>query len=116
MMNTVIRLAAGIAYAVGLSLSAGMPSSALAAQPGDSAAAKANQCVGCHEIPGYRSVFPEVYPTPKIIGQSSAYIQSALRAYRDGTRTHPTMNGIAAQLSDEDIVLLADYYADLGEQ
>ena len=84
---------------------------AFAAQPGESAAAKANHCVGCHDIPGYRSVFPDVYPVPKIIGQSAKYIETALRAYRDGTRTHPSMTGIAAQLSDGDIEALAEWYA-----
>ncbi|MDM5148060.1 cytochrome c [Candidatus Persebacteraceae bacterium Df01] len=80
-------------------------------QPGDDALAKSNQCVGCHEIPGYRSVFPEIYPVPKIVGQSSEYIQAALQAYKNGERSHPSMNGIAAQLSNDDIKLLADYYA-----
>lgn len=82
-----------------------------AAQPGGSAAAKANHCVGCHDIPGYRSVFPVVYPVPKIIGQSAAYIEYALRAYRSGERKHPSMSAIAAQLSDEDIKLLSEWYA-----
>lgn len=84
---------------------------AVAAQPGESAAAKATHCIGCHNIPGYRSVFPEVYPVPKIIGQSAAYLETALRAYRDGSRTHPSMTAIAAQLSDEDIKILAEWYA-----
>ena len=92
----------------GLALAGG---AANAEQPGANAAAKANQCVGCHDIPGYRSVFPDVYPVPRIINQSAAYIKTALRAYRDGTRVHPSMNAIAAQLSDEDIELLADRYA-----
>ena len=82
-----------------------------AAQPGNDAAAKANHCVGCHDIPGYRSVFPEVYPVPKIIGQSALYIEKALIDYRSGVRKHPSMTGIAAQLSDEDIKLLAEWYA-----
>ena len=80
-------------------------------QPGESAAAKSNHCVGCHDIPGYRSVFPKVYPVPKIIGQSAAYIEYALRAYRSGVRKHPSMSGIAAQLSDEDIRVLAEWYS-----
>ena len=92
-----------------------LSAAAFAEQPGDSAAAKANHCVGCHDIPGYRSVFPEVYPVPKIIGQNAAFIETALRAYRDGTRKHPSMTGIAAQLSDEDIKLLADWYAAGGD-
>ena len=84
---------------------------AAAEQPGGDAIAKANQCVGCHNIPGYRSVFPEVYPVPQILHQRAEYIEYALRAYRSGERTHPSMNGIAAQLSDADIKALAALYA-----
>lgn len=91
---------------------AAFPAMAESEQPGESAAAKANQCVGCHEIAGYRSVFPEVYPIPKIVGQSADYIEAALNAYRSGDRVHPSMNAIAAQLSDADIKTLAAYYAE----
>lgn len=80
-------------------------------QPGESAAAKANHCIGCHHIPGLRSVFPVVYPVPKIIGQSEDYLIAALQAYKSGLREHPSMTGIAAQLSDEDIAELAKFYA-----
>ena len=89
--------------------------SAQEGQPGASAAAKSNHCVGCHNIPGYRSVFPDVYPVPKIIGQSTLYIETVLRAYRSGVRKHPSMNGIAAQLSDDDIKELAKWYAEGAE-
>ena len=85
---------------------------ARAEQPGYSAPAKANHCIGCHQIPGYRSVFPEVYPVPKIIGQSEDYLRAALQAYKSGAREHPSMRAIAAQLSDEDIDALAKYYAE----
>ena len=84
---------------------------AAAEQPGASAAAKANQCIGCHHIPGYKSVFPQVYPVPRIINQSAAYIEYALNAYKVGERTHPSMSGIAAQLSEQDIADLAEFYA-----
>ncbi len=94
-----------------LSAAVALAGGAAAEQPGESAAAKSNHCVGCHNIPGYRSVFPKVYPVPKIIGQSAPYIESALRAYRSGVRKHPSMSGIAAQLSDEDIKALAEWYA-----
>ena len=42
---------------------------------------KASQCIGCHEIPGYRASFPSVYRVPMITGQSAKYIESALQAY-----------------------------------
>ena len=77
------------------------------------AKAKVSMCIGCHGIPGYRSSFPEVYSVPMIAGQNDAYIQSALRAYASGERTHPTMDAIAKSLSDQDIADLAAYYSKL---
>jgi cytochrome c553 len=73
--------------------------------------ARAQTCEGCHGIADYRTAYPEVYPVPKIGGQQSAYIVKALQEYKKGTRKHPTMQGIAATLSDQDIADLASYYA-----
>ena len=72
---------------------------------------KTQMCEGCHEIPGWRTAFPEVYQVPKIVGQHEAYMVAALKAYRSGERSHPSMRGIAASLSDADIADLAAYYA-----
>jgi cytochrome c553 len=72
---------------------------------------KVAMCIGCHAIPGYKAVFPEVYQVPMIGGQSAAYIENALKAYRKGDRKHPSMRGIAGSLSDQDIADLAAYYA-----
>lgn len=79
---------------------------------GDAQAAEAHvsMCAGCHGIPGYRTAFPEVYPVPRLGGQHPEYLARALRAYRDGTRTHPSMRAIAEGLSDQQIVDLAAYY------
>ena len=67
-------------------------------------------CIGCHGIPGYKTAFPEVYHVPKIAGQQPGYIISALKAYKAGERSHPSMRGIAASLTEEDMKQLADYY------
>jgi cytochrome c553 len=67
-------------------------------------------CVGCHGIPGYKTAFPDVYHVPKIAGQQPGYIINALKAYKSGERSHPSMRGIAASLSEEDMKRLADYY------
>jgi cytochrome c553 len=67
-------------------------------------------CIGCHGIPGYKTAFPAVYHVPKIAGQQPAYIVNALKAYKSGERLHPSMRGIAASLTDEDMKELADYY------
>jgi len=86
---------------------------ALAQQKGDPDAAHRNKiamCVGCHGIPGYKTAFPAVYHVPKIAGQQPGYIVNALKAYRAGERSHPSMRGIAASLSDQDMADLAAYY------
>ena len=67
-------------------------------------------CIGCHGIVGYQASFPEIHKVPKISGQSAAYIVSALSAYKKGERKHPTMRGIAASLSDQDMADLAAHY------
>lgn len=80
---------------------------------GDAAAGKqkTTMCSGCHGIPGYKSVFPSVYSVPKLGGQHAGYLVKALQAYKTGERSHPSMRGIAAGLSDKDMEDLAAYYA-----
>ena len=77
----------------------------------DAGRTKASMCAGCHSIGGYKTAFPSVYSVPRIDGQHAAYIVSALRAYKTGDRTHPSMRAIAASLSDQDMADLAAYYA-----
>jgi len=80
---------------------------------GDAAAAKKKiaRCEGCHGIPGYRTAYPVVYRVPKLGGQQADYIAKALQAYKSGERSHPSMRGIAAGLSDQDMADFAAYYA-----
>jgi cytochrome c553 len=72
-------------------------------------------CIGCHGIPGYKTAFPSTYHVPKIAGQQPGYIVSALKAYKSGERSHPSMRGIAASLTEEDMKELADYYGGGGK-
>ncbi len=72
---------------------------------------KAAMCIGCHGIVGYQNSFPEVHKVPKISGQSAAYIVSALTAYKKNERKHPSMKGIAASLSEQDMADLAAFYS-----
>jgi cytochrome c553 len=76
---------------------------------------KIAMCIGCHGIAGYQASFPQVYKVPKIAGQGAKYIESALNAYKKGDRRHPTMHGIAASMSDQDIADVAAYYSNLGK-
>lgn len=86
---------------------------AVAAEAGNAEAGrnKASMCVGCHNIPGYKTAFPAVYSVPKLDGQHAAYIVSALRAYKSGERRHPSMRAVAAGLSDQDMADLAAFYS-----
>jgi cytochrome c553 len=77
---------------------------------------KLEQCIGCHGIPDYKGTFPEVYRVPMIGGQSAKYIEAALTAYRKGDRKHPSMNGIAKSLSDQEIAALAAFYSQQGSK
>lgn len=88
---------------------AGLPGTKAAA-----ADAPVSMCIGCHAIPGYQASFPQVYRVPKIGGQSQQYLEAALKDYRQGNRSHPTMVGIAKGLTDEQIAAVAAYYAARG--
>jgi cytochrome c553 len=101
----------GVVSAV-LALMSAWPAAA-ADSPGnaDNGRNKASMCVGCHNIPGYKTAFPAVYSVPKLDGQHAAYMVSALRAYKSGERKHPSMRAVAASLSDQDMADLAAFYA-----
>ena len=77
-------------------------------------AKKNAMCIGCHGIVGYQASFPEVHKVPMIAGQGAKYIISALTAYKKGDRKHPTMRGIAASLTDQDMADLAAFYSTSG--
>jgi cytochrome c553 len=78
---------------------------------GDAAAGKtkAASCAGCHGATGISAV-----PTyPNLAGQKEAYLVKQMKAFKDKTRTDPTMNAMAAPLSDADIADISAYYAGL---
>lgn len=86
-------------------------------KPGDPVVAqkKVAMCIGCHGIVGYQASFPEIHRVPMISGQSAKYIASSLNAYKKGERKHPTMRGIAASLTDQDIADISVYYEGSGK-
>lgn len=94
----------------------------VAASPHPAAAGKillkpnVSMCIGCHGIPGYHASFPEVYQVPMISGQSAAYIENALKDYRKGARSHPSMYSVAKSLTDTEISALAAYYSQASKK
>ena len=96
------------AWMLCLILAAGT-NNALAQGDPDAGKELAYTCMGCHGIDGYRNAYPS-YRVPKLGGQRSEYIESALKAYRDGTRPHPTMQAQGGSLSDQDIEDIAAWF------
>jgi cytochrome c553 len=66
-------------------------------------------CAACHGQHGF-SMGP-LWPT--LAGQHEDYLVKSLEAYRSGVRKDPVMMPMAANLSDQDIALLARYFSRL---
>ena len=67
-------------------------------------------CVTCHGAQGLGDID---LGAPMIAGMDAGYIRRVLAAYADGTRVGYTMNGIAPELSSEEIAALAAHFAAL---
>jgi cytochrome c553 len=91
-----------------LSMATAMVSS-VAIAGGDAAAGKAKSamCAGCHMADG-NSVNGM---WPKLAGQHESYIAKQLEDFKAGTRVDPTMNPMAAGLSEDDMANLAAFYS-----
>lgn len=104
------------ACALTLSISAAYAEQADAAKPtgtaflkGDAKAgeSKAGACAACHG-PAGNSAMPA---WPKLAGQGAPYTYAQLKAFKEGKRQNPIMQGQAAPLSDQDMQDLAVYFA-----
>ena len=92
-----------------LGLSVLLLSGAATAADVDAGKAKAAVCAACHGANGI-SVIPDY---PNMAGQKVKYLQSAIKAYRDGERKNPIMSPMAAGLTDTDVENIAAYFASL---
>lgn len=84
-------------------------SAPLALAAGDAAAgqAKSAMCGACHGADG-NSASADF---PKLAGQNAGYLYKQLAEFKSGARVNPTMQGMVAALSDEDMQNLAAYFA-----
>ncbi len=73
----------------------------------DAGKKKSEPCVACHGVDG-NSVNPA---WPKIAGQGEKYLIDQLRLFRDKIRVNTLMNPQTSNLSEQDILDLAAYYA-----
>ncbi len=70
---------------------------------------KAQACAACHGNNGIS--VNALWPT--LAGQHEDYLLQALISYRDGSRTDIVMGAQAALIAEEDVALLAKYFASL---
>jgi cytochrome c553 len=68
---------------------------------------KAAPCAACHGPKGVSE--NPLYPS--LAGQYRDYLEMSLSAYKSSARKNPVMAGMAAPLSDQDIMALAAYFA-----
>ena len=64
-------------------------------------------CAACHGAAGV-SVSDAI---PNLAGQKAAYVESQLKALKDGSRKNPIMNAMAGQLNNDDIANVAAFFA-----
>ncbi len=75
-------------------------------------AGKAKAAQVCSQCHGIKKTSAEA-PFPPLAGRDEAYLEKALKQYRNKTRKSDIMNNIAAGLSDRDINNIAEYYSRL---
>lgn len=63
-------------------------------------------CLACHGLDGYSPISAN----PNIAGMPPEYIAKQLELYKTGKRVNPIMQGMAANLSPEDMKALGTYY------
>jgi cytochrome c553 len=112
-----VLLAAAVAAAIAgcgqSSPPAAQKAQAQAAKKADAAAGRAladAQCKACHGVDG-KATAPGI---PHLAGQSEAYLQLALREYREGKRAHAVLQAIARGAPEGDLENVAAYYASLA--
>ena len=78
---------------------------------GDAAAGKGKAvlCAACHGAEGISST--DIWPNLR--GQKYGYLVKQIKAFRDGSRTDPSMQPMVANLSDADIENLAAYFSSM---
>ena len=101
-MRPLLRLLLGGAVALGAAAAQAQGASAPGAAP-----AKAAVCAACHSAAA--TAAQPLYPI--LAGQTARYLYLELRDFKAGRRTDPIMSPMAADLTPEEMLSLADYYS-----
>ena len=66
-------------------------------------------CAPCHGVNGVSAI--DIYPN--LAGQQQEYLAQQLRNFKSKARVDVVMNGLVKRLNQDDIQMLAEYYASL---
>lgn len=92
------------ALAAVFTLAAALPA---AAQDIEAGRAKAQVCAACHGADG-NSIAPTF---PSLAGQTWRYLYIQLKDYKEGRRTNPIMSPMAAPLTRQEMIDIANFFA-----
>lgn len=69
-------------------------------------------CVACHGVDGIALI----EDAPNLAGETNIYIDTQLKAFRLGKRTHEVMSAVAEDMTDAEIRAVADWYGNVKLQ
>ena len=75
--------------------------------PGQDPANAPEACVACHGADG----IAQIEDAPNLAGETVMYIDTQLKAFRTGKRTHEVMSPIAAEMTNDEIRAVAEWYS-----
>lgn len=100
-------VAAGLSDAQIADVSAWFAAQRASATLSADAQAAPEACVACHGADGIGLA----EDAPNLAGETNIYLETQLKAFRSGKRTHEIMSVVAEGLSDAEIRAAADWYA-----
>jgi len=75
--------------------------------PGQDPANAPEACIACHGADG----IAQIEDAPNLAGETVMYIDTQLKAFRTGKRTHDVMSPIAAEMTNDEIRAAAEWYS-----
>lgn len=107
-----MRAIGGTCFFLSAALASLIAPSAVRAGDSEWGAYLASECMTCHQRNGAKDGIPS------IVGWKESRFIAAIRAFQFGIRRNPVMRSVATSLSDDEITVLACFFAALesGEE
>ena len=78
--------------------------------PGQTPEDAPDACVACHGADG----IAQIEDAPNLAGETVMYIDTQLKAFRTGKRMHDVMSGVAAEMTNDEIRAVAEWYSSIS--